>query len=346
MAERVIAERITPGELDPRDLNNGFLQTRFWGEQKTAFGWKAEAVKWRMGNESGTLLVLIRSLAKGVLSLAYVPGGPDAAAGTEDREGFLIELARELRGILPLNCFFIRFDLPEFSVGEEAAPSYEELKKAPMDIQPPDTAVVDLSEGYEAILPGMHKKTRYNIKLAAKKGVTVEPCGRERLREWYDLYRITAERDRIAIHPFAYYDNLFKVLEAEKKRDLVLYLARHEEDLLAGIIVLFNGDEAVYLYGASSNVKRNLMPAYALQAAAMEEACRRGAKEYDMFGTPPDGDNPEHPMAGLYRFKTGFGGELRHRPGCRDYPYSRLFYLIYGLIEKARKYYYKVWKKR
>ena len=64
-----------------------------------------------------------------------------------------------------------------------------------------------------------------------------------------------------------------------------------------------------------------------------------------MFGIPPT-DDPEHPMAGLYRFKTGFGGEVRHRPGAWDYPYSRLFYLLYQWLEKARHYYYKVWKKR
>jgi lipid II:glycine glycyltransferase (peptidoglycan interpeptide bridge formation enzyme) len=346
LADTLIAERISIKELTPREEYNGFLQTEFWASQKGSFGWKAEAVKWRRGEERGTLLILIRSLPGG-LTLAYVPGGPDAASGAHDREQFLVELSRELRGILPLFCFFIRYDLPEFSSADDAAPAYpESLKKAPLDIQPPDTVVLDLTGGYEeSLLPAMHKKTRYNIRLASKKGVIVEKAGRDKLKEWYELYLITARRDKIAIHPFSYYDRLFELLEAEKGRDLVLYLAYAEEELLAGIIVLFNGKEVVYLYGASSNEKRNLMPAYALQSVAIQDACIAGAVSYDMFGIPPT-DDPEHPMAGLYRFKTGFGGEVRHRPGAWDYPYSKLLYLMYQVLEKARHFYYKVWKKR
>ena len=345
MADTLIAERISIGELTPREEYNGFLQTPFWAYQKGSFGWKAEAVKWQRGEEKGTLLVLIRTLPGG-LALAYVPGGPEAASGADNREQFLVELSRELRGILPLFCFFIRYDLPEFSTFSEAAPAYSEsFKKAPLDIQPPDTVVLDLTGGYDSLLPNMHKKTRYNIRLAEKKGVIVEKAGRNKLKDWYDLYRITSQRDKIAIHPFSYYDRLFELLEEEKGRELVLYLAYAEDELLAGIIVLFNGAEAVYLYGASSNEKRNLMPAYALQSTAIQDACAAGAKAYDMFGIPPT-DDPEHPMAGLYRFKTGFGGEVRHRPGAWDYPYSRLFYLLYQGLEKARHYYYKVWKKR
>lgn len=345
MADTLIAERISTGELSPREDSNGFLQTSFWASQKESFGWKAEAVKWRRGEEKGTLLILIRKLPGG-LALAYVPGGPDAASGAENREQFLVELSRELRGILPLGCFFIRYDLPEYSTAEETAPAYpDSLKKAPLDIQPPDTVVLDLTGGYDSLLTAMHKKTRYNIRLAAKKGVSVEKAGQEKLTDWYELYRVTAERDRIAIHPLKYYERLFELLDSETGADLVLYLAYAEGELLAGIIVLFNGDETIYLYGASSNEKRNLMPAYALQAAAIQDACTAGSKAYDLFGIPP-GDDPGHPMAGLYRFKTGFGGEIRHRPGAWDYPYSKLFYLIYQILEKGRRYYYKVWKKR
>jgi lipid II:glycine glycyltransferase (peptidoglycan interpeptide bridge formation enzyme) len=341
----LIAERISLEELSSRAETAGFLQTAFWAKQKASFGWKAEAIRWNRGEKEGVLLILIRSLPAG-LSLAYVPGGPPASAGQEDRDSFLVELSMELRGILPLGCFFIRYDLPEYSTFDTLAPVFPDiLKKAPLDIQPPDTVVLDLREGYDALLPGMHKKTRYNIRLAAKKGVTVEIAGADRLKEWYELYRITALRDKIGIHPLSYYENLFSLLSDNKQARLKLFLAYSEAELLAGIIVLFHQKEAVYLYGASSNEKRNLMPAYALQSAALQEACRRGCTSYDMFGIPPSED-PDHPMAGLYRFKTGFGGEIRHRPGAWDYPYSRLIYLFYRLLEAARKYYYKSWKKR
>ena len=344
MADRVIAERCGLGELTPDSLYNGFLQTPFWARQKTAFGWKAEAVRWRSGGEKGTLLVLIKKLPVG-LAFAYIPGGPAAANGSDDREGFLDAMAREIRGILPLGCVFIRFDPPDFSVEETSIPVFRDLlKKAPLDIQPPDTVVLDLRNGYDALLPGMHKKTRYNIRLAEKKGVRVEEAGMEKLQEWYELNRITTQRDKIALRPYKYYERLFKELETEDSR-LTLYLAYHEEELLAGNIVLFNKREAIYLYGASSNEKRNLMPTYALQARAIRDAVNAGCEEYDLYGCPPSAD-PEHPMAGLYRFKTGFGGELRHRSGAWDYPYSKLLYGAYCLMEAFRRFYYKKWKKR
>ena len=345
MSERLIAEGCPLSALHPDSLYNGFLQAPFWARHKEAFGWKAEAVRWRQGEERGTLLILIKKLPAG-LAFAYVPAAPSLAVGADDRESFLDALSRELRGILPLGCFFIRFDLPDFSLGGDPLPDFREtLKKAPMDIQPPDTVVLNLKSGYGSLLADMHKKTRYNIRLSDKKGVRVEAAGLDRLKDWYELNRITALRDRIALRPYVYYEKLFRELESETGARLTLYLAYHEEDLLAGIIVLFNRREAVYLYGASSNVKRNLMPAYALQARAIQDAVDAGCEEYDLYGCPPSAD-PDHPMAGLYRFKTGFGGELRHRSGAWDYPYSRLVYGFYGLLEKARRFYHKKWKKR
>ncbi|QEN07043.1 peptidoglycan bridge formation glycyltransferase FemA/FemB family protein [Oceanispirochaeta crateris] len=341
----LIAERIPLDELSSRGESSSFLQTAFWARHKERFGWKSEAIRWKREDQEGTLLILLRTLPAGLV-LAYVPEGPDWTAGKEDRETFLVELSQELRGILPLGCFFIRYDLPEFSVFDEPAPSFNTvLKKAPLDIQPPDTVVLDLSQGYEPLLRAMRKKTRYNIGLAAKKGVRIEKAHPDRLDDWYSLYRITAQRDKIGIHPFAYYENLFSLLSENKESRLELFLASFEEELLAGIIVLFHKNEATYLYGASSNEKRNLMPAYALQSFALKEAVSRGCTTYDMFGIPPSND-PDHPMAGLYRFKTGFGGEIRHKPGAWDYPYSRLLYLVYRLLESMRKFYHKRWKKR
>ena len=340
----VIAERISLDELKEA---GSFLQTALWGRFKQAFGWKALAVKWRSRDESGTLLILLKDLLPG-LSLAYLPMGPDLNAGQSDREGFLIDLARELRGILPLGTFFLRYDLPDScGVLEERPVLDHPFVKASLDIQPPDTVVIDLTREEETLLADMHKKTRYNIRLAEKKGVWVEVAGLEKLPDWYELYRITAQRDKIGIHGYRYYEKLFRLMEEDScGGKLSLYLAYCPEgELLAGIIVLLRGTEAVYLYGASSNDKRNLMPAYALQWQAMREAKQYGCRDYDMYGIPP-ADEPDHPMHGLYRFKTGFGGEIRRRPGAWDYPYSKLMYTLYRGVENLRYYYYKKWKKR
>ena len=101
-------------------------------------------------------------------------------------------------------------------------------------------------------------------------------------------------------------------------------------------MTLFRGREAVYLYGASSDKKRGLMAPYALQVKAMEEAKAAGCEEYDLFGIPPDED-PSHPMAGLYRFKTGFGGRIIHSPGSWDYPCRSVFYRLFRFAEALRR---------
>jgi lipid II:glycine glycyltransferase (peptidoglycan interpeptide bridge formation enzyme) len=115
-----------------------------------------------------------------------------------------------------------------------------------------------------------------------------------------------------------------------------LYIARHEGDDLAAIMALFRGKQATYLYGASSNIKRNLMAPYALQWRAMQDAKIFGCEVYDLFGIPPD-ESPGHPMAGLYRFKTGFGGRIARRPGCWDYPYRPVLHALFSGAENLRK---------
>jgi lipid II:glycine glycyltransferase (peptidoglycan interpeptide bridge formation enzyme) len=251
------------------------------------------------------------------------------------------------------------------------------------DIQPPSTVIVDISADPDTLLSRMKSKTRYNVRLASKKGVTVEisPPGEDGVPadfdRWYDLYLETAERDRIAVHSRTYYRRQFRVaaelgeaggdglpdvrapgeLSGAARKDgahpaaqggaprLALLLAYHGGELLAGNILAAFGKRGTYLYGASSNRKRNLMPTYALQWAGMEWARGRGCTEYDLFGIPP-AEDPDHPMHGLYRFKTGFGGKIIHRPGCWDYPLRRGLYGVFRGAEAARKYYFKRLRKR
>ncbi len=340
--------KIEPASLTYLDGRSNFLQSGFWGTFKGKSGWKPVSLKLTYRGTSVPLLVLVRTF-KGILSLAYVPHGPAVDVEPDDREFFLNSVASLLVEYLPLATFYIRFDLLWGETGADNFPEPLKIKgihKAPMDIQPPDTVIIDIDRSEEDILASMHKKTRYNIKLAAKKDVEVS-CGTAGdLDDWYELYRTTAERDKIAIHSLDYYKRIFSHSEGYKGApETAVFLAKHEDELLAGIIVIFDGDTATYLYGASSNNKRNLMPAYALQWEAMKKARERGCRKYDMFGIPPVND-PDHPMYGLYRFKTGFGGEIHHRLGAWDYKYSSLVYPIYRGIEALRKFYYKKIKKR
>ena len=214
------------------------------------------------------------------------------------------------------------------------------LKKSPTDVQPPDTVLLPLDKTEEELLSAMKPKWRYNIRLAEKKGVTVRAAGAESIDSFYKVFMETAARDRIAVHGKDYYKSLLELSADGAHVKTTLYIAEHEGETLAGIITLFTDTEAVYLYGASSDNKRNLMPAYLLQWTAIQDAKKFGSKVYDFYGIPPT-DDEHHPMHGLYRFKTGFGGTVVHRAGSFDMPVKPFFYAFYILLEKLRAFYFK-----
>jgi lipid II:glycine glycyltransferase (peptidoglycan interpeptide bridge formation enzyme) len=198
---------------------------------------------------------------------------------------------------------------------------------------------VDLSVPEEEILDRMAKKWRYNIRLASRNGVVPRRAGAEELPVFYRLFQETARRDRIALHSLDYYQALFSCgrdYPAPGRPELRLYIAGFQGEDLAAIVTLFRGDQGVYLYGATSDRNRNLMASYALQWQAMKDAGEYGCASYDLFGIPPS-DDPGHPMAGLYRFKTGFGGRIIHRPGSWDYPCRALGAFLFRTAEKCRK---------
>jgi lipid II:glycine glycyltransferase (peptidoglycan interpeptide bridge formation enzyme) len=310
-----------------------FLQSSFWGAFKERFGWKAHAFTVTFDDEGqGPLLVLTRRVAR-VLTLAYIPWGPELPDGKPLRDAALAEIAAGLRPHVPAAAF-ARFDLPWRMTGTAPLPGAP-FKKAAVTVQAPDTVHVDLCPDEDAILARMKPKWRYNIRLGGRK-VAVVRCGAERLADFYSLLEETARRDHIRIHHPAYYRTLFELAEAAPSIAVSLYLAEYEGAPVAGIVVLFRGKEAVYLYGASSNEHRNLMAPYALQWQAMRDAKAAGCAYYDLFGIPPNAD-PSHPMAGLYLFKTGFGGDIIHRPGCYDYAYNPLLTAAFRTAEKARK---------
>ncbi|MDR0524307.1 MAG: peptidoglycan bridge formation glycyltransferase FemA/FemB family protein [Spirochaetaceae bacterium] len=319
-----------------------FLQSGFWGSFKARFGWNARSFLVHWGNwDPKPLLVIRRPLGLGV-SFAYLPWGPEfpQAFPEEARKTALEELALALRPLLPKNIAFIRFDPPWYTEGHNVPPPVvgKPFTQSGADVQPPDTVLLDLTPSEDAILQGMKSKWRYNIGLAQKKGVIVRPGQETELNRFYTLLQETALRDGISIHSFEYYQTLFSHTREypHPGQEAALYFAEHEGDLLAGIITLFRGKEAVYLYGASSDVKRNLMGPYALQWLAMRDAKAKGCEVYDLFGIPPK-DDPDHPMAGLYRFKTGFGGRIIHRPGSWDYAYRPLSKGIFVAAEYVRK---------
>src|SRR6056297_3103285 len=209
---------------------------------------------------------------------------------------------------------------------------YGMLRRSPSDVLPTNTVFMDLQHSRDEMMQGMKSKTRYNIRLSYRKGVTVREGSLEDLPAWYAIYEETVRRNGILRSDYQYFRNVLTARKNSKSSSVHLLLAEKDGLPVAGMFLAKSAERATYLYGASSSSRRNLMSTYALQWEAMSRAKKMGCEYYDLFGIAPKAD-PNHPMYGLYRFKTGFGGELFHRQGCWDYPYQEEQYELLRAAE-------------
>ncbi|NLW33853.1 lipid II:glycine glycyltransferase FemX [Syntrophorhabdus aromaticivorans] len=340
------------GALLPTDI---LFQTVFWGDVKSRVGWEVRAFDIGLREPSGDILVLTRSIGRGIKA-AYVPQGPEFGPDPENYGFFLEELSEAMAEHLDPTVAFIRYDLPWEShyareVREQIWPGRPEprlremrmnfgtkswnLRKTTVDMTVADTMVVDIRDTEEAILSRMKPKTRYNIRLAGRKGVEVSLASAEKLPAFYGLYCQTAARNGFFTCGYQHFSALFSALTSGPgSPDLLFLLASRKEDLLAGAIIAISGRTAVYLFGASSTENRSFMGSYAVQWDAIRRARSRGCMHYDMGAVSPALD-PDHPFHGLYRFKTGFGGRIVHRCGSWDYPFNQDTYDAFRKSETA-----------
>ena len=342
--------------------SGNILQSEFWGKFRAGPNWTPLAFHWEFQTSSGSFLLLLRHFYLG-LKFAYIPYGPKIPDNlkSEELSQCLCALAVELRTYLSAACLFIRFDLAEKTgksrILEKNPKSYpmdsdrnshrhmiqltRPLRRAPYRVQPQSTMILNLGVNEKQLLASMHKKTRYNIGLSARRGVVVtryvDQLAISRLSQWYRLYQETAARDRISIHDMAYYKRLFEINATTAQPQFSLYIAEHHGDTLAGVIVARFGGRATYMYGASGALKREMMPNHLLQWIAIRDAKAEGATEYDFFGIP-HADSPNHPMHGLWRFKVGFGGTILHYLGAWDYSYRPILYHLFCCTERLRGY--------
>jgi len=320
------------------------LQTTPWGELKAAFGWQAEQVA--LAGEDGNLLagaqLLYRRLPGGAGCLAYVPRGPlldwDDAAAVAATKAALATAARARRAVV----LTVEPDLPDEPRCRQALAA-QGFGPSPLgSIQPQRTLVVDLSGDEEAILAAMKSKTRYNIRLAQREGVTARAATAADLPAFHRLMAATAARDGFAVHAPAYYERAFHLFVPRHWAQLLL--AEVAGAPVAALMVFALGRRAWYLYGASGDEQRNKMPTYLLQWEAMRWARSRGCSEYDLWGVPDeDAETLEAGFTrrsdglwGVYRFKRGFGGQLRRTVGAWDLPLRPLLYRAYTWAARRR----------
>jgi len=314
------------------------LQTSRWARLKATFGWDWEIVTPDAIPSSGAL-VLYRTLPFGVGTIAYVPRGPlvdwdDAQAVAAMLDALRVAARRRRAWALWLEPEML--DTPEAHAHLQAC----DLRAVTRTIQPPRTIIVDIAPAEDVILAQMRSKTRYNIRLAGRKGVTVREGTVDDAAAFYALMTETGNRDEFGIHSEAYYRRVFELFLPSGHAALLL--AEVEGELVAALVVFALGAKAWYLYGASSERHREKMPPYALQWAAIRWAKARGCTVYDLWGIPDfDEETLEAQFTerndglwGVYRFKRGFGGQVIRCVGLWEQP----LHLLYPLAARLRGY--------
>ena len=306
--------------------NAHILQTAEWGELKSAFGW--EVVRIICGDEGVQLL--FRTLPLG-FRIAYGPRFRPGSQGMSLSEAMTTEIdtvCRKRRAI------FLKIE-PDAWDDEpvEVGTKNWTLVQSPHNIQPSRTIVLSLAGSLDEILAGMKQKCRYNIRLAEKKDITVRAW--DDLDGFYQLMQVTGGRDGFGVHSLDYYRKAYELFHPAGMAELLV--AEFEGKPLAALMVFTCGTRSWYLYGASNDAERNRMPTYLLQWQAIKLARERGCLTYDLWGVPDEDEpvleaqfeNRHDGLWGVYRFKRGFGGQLKRAAQALDRVYMPLLYRLY-----------------
>ena len=340
------------------------LQTYEWGQVKACYGWQPLYLVWERGGQGVQVIEKLDKLAKleaGEIEAAalvlrkpvlrrgfaarvcilYCPKGPLLRwedAGLRKRVLADLQVFARRQGAI-----FLKLD-PDVVLGC-GVPGTESDRQDPTgqavqdeltargwkysdeQIQFKNTVLVDVAVPDEELLGRMKQKTRYNVRLGPKKGLSVR-IGDE--KDWPMLYKMYAEtsvRDGFVIRDQAYYQAVWKTFEHSS----AALIAELDGEAVAAVYLFHFGGRAYYIYGMSREAQRDKMPNYMLQFEAMRWAREQGCRIYDLWGAP-DEFNESDALWGVFRFKEGLGGEVRRTLGAWDYAPNRLGYLAYTQV--------------
>jgi lipid II:glycine glycyltransferase (peptidoglycan interpeptide bridge formation enzyme) len=351
--------------------NPHFLQTYEWGQVKAKYGWqpvylvwdeagKMKAARDRLSFESSpsaAALVLKRTLSLGGMSarpsILYAPKGPLLDWTDESlRDRVLNDLQAFARRE---GAIFLKMD-PDVVLGTgipgtdsnavdpRGQSMMSELARRKWrfssdQIQFKNTVLVDLDAPEAELLARMKQKTRYNIRLAEKKGIVLRIGTADDFSMLFKMYAETSVRDGFVIRDEEYYKTVWEIFMANARSPLSTKLvplaepliAEFDNEPVAGIFVFYFAGRAYYVYGMSRDIHREKMPAYLLQWEAMKRARSRGCGVYDLWGAP-DVFEEHDSMWGVYRFKEGLGGRVVRTLGAWDFAPNPLWYQLYSEI--------------
>jgi lipid II:glycine glycyltransferase (peptidoglycan interpeptide bridge formation enzyme) len=338
-----------------------FLQTYEWGQVKAKYGWVPYYAVWTAdgkftvsqttenwsldaGNIVAAALILKRTALRR-FSIFYAPKGPLMDWTNESlRKRVLDDLQSFAK---KQGAIFLKLD-PDVVLGRGVPASVDEVTEnsgqavmsdlrrrgwveSSDQIQFRNTVMVDLSASEEDILMRMKQKTRYNVRLAEKKGVTVRVGGVDDLPMLYKMYAETSVRDGFVIRDENYYMTVWKLFMStvHGQPSAVPLIAEVDGEAVAAIFLFMFAGRGYYVYGMSRNAHREKMPTYLLQWAAMKHAKAHGCLTYDLWGAPDVFDESDS-MWGVYRFKEGLGGEVIRTLGAYDFAPSKFWYSMYS----------------
>lgn len=301
-----------------------FTQSSAWADILVKENKTVELVEFRNDNAKVAQALLIFNTLPFGWRYAFCPRGPVVANDEEEAEVYdsLADYCKQKK------CLFLRIE-PAHS------PVLPNAIKA-IDINPRATVLLDLQQPLEKMLDAMHQKTRYNIRLAEKKELTVSDT--KNTMFLLDLLFMTGKRDGFSLHDREHYE---EILKSPLSAQLTVLLGQKP---IATAVFVGCGNTYTYLYGASDYEHRSLMSPYVLQWAAIKHGQQKGYRWYDFFGIAPvtvDNGNyvydEKHQYAGVTRFKLGFGGVVTEAPGTYDLIISPFQYRMYGLLRRFRR---------
>ena len=328
------------------------LQTAEWGKVKAAFGWEVIRKTWmdEQGTPTAAAQVLRRKIRiAGIpfpFCVLYVPRGP--ILDWSDK-GLVSQVLSDLEQLARAeHALQIKIDpeaivgtgLPDVQTGEEPSSTAvvtdvlrgQGWRYSSEQIQFKNTVIINLEDSEEVLLTRMKQKTRYNIRLAQKKGVIIRQASKEDFPVMYRMYAETSLRDGFAIRSPDYYYEVWNTFFGNGLAHGLI--AEVDGELVAGLMLFHFTGRAWYLYGMSTDKHREKMPNYLLQWEAIRLAKALGCMIYDLWGAPDRFDESDS-MWGVFRFKEGLGGTVVRTCGAWDYTPYPFIYKLYNKIIPA-----------
>jgi len=306
---------------------SAFPQSWAWGDILIVEGKKVERLA--IIDENDEILaqaqVIYSNLPLG-MKYAYAPKAPLFRLKTSDLRSKILEIL--INYLKRQNCIFFRIE------SKEEIHDTRYMIRDTREISPSATLILDLQKDEEEILKNMHSKTRYNIRLAKRKGVEIKQ--EKNFKEFLRLMEMTGERDKFRLHFKNHYQ---KILDSEISFQLNAYF---EGKIITTAVFLKFADTFTYLYGASDYDFRKVMAPNLLQWEGIKLGKSLGCKKYDFFGIAPmsGGEyDKKHQYSGVTRFKLGFGGEYKKDAGTFDLVINKQKYFFYKILRKVRRFF-------